>query len=445
MTQFSPKTLLIAVCFMSFSLSQAQEFIEEPIHAKKYSSIIREISKENWLVYSPYDDFAWFTWIDHIGQVFKQTHSAHYTNALQVSDFEILDREYVFYCGRRRDSIGGAWHGVFGHFALSNFMTGNTFNEFKFEDDIYPEKLEVFRVEDEVHLAMVGKKRASKFTPLGVIIDAYGFGSLPTSWNVKMAERETLKYDDIAVTNNYVIVTSRDTTHNYGYIVSFLRPGPSSSFLPPISCNYSHYMAPYDVADTLLIEACDGDFIATATYSSSFNRNIVTAYNNTTLYATVTMPLLAGVSPILQIRDIKYNPFNKTLNLLQHFLYDGELSSVIFHLDSSLANPSNYPAQIKGNAFVYHKLSSIDRLFFNPNHVIASGHEMFPVENQWLKIYQHKESHYENCTKEIINECSFFGKENMEFTPRLEISNPRIGHIVQPRENNEGIIKNICK
>ena len=46
MTQFSPKTLLIAVCFMSFSLSQAQEFIEEPIHAKKYSSIIREISKE---------------------------------------------------------------------------------------------------------------------------------------------------------------------------------------------------------------------------------------------------------------------------------------------------------------------------------------------------------------------------------------------------------------
>lgn len=100
---------------------------------------------------------------------------------------------------------------------------------------------------------------------------------------------------------------------------------------------------------------------------------------------------------------------------------------------------------LKRNALVYHKLSSIDRLFFNPNHVIASGHEMFPVENQWLKIYQHKESHYENCTKEIINECSFFGKENMEFTPRLEISNPHILPTPEPRENNEGIIKNICK
>lgn len=444
------KLLFAATCIVMPAFSYAQEFIDEPIGIKKHISIIRESGEDNWLVYTNYDDFACFTWVDHSSMSYNQTLALQNMNTLQVSDFEILDGEYVFYCGRRFDDQEGSWNGVFGQFAISDIMSGNTFDEFNFDSDVWPTKLEVFRVRGEVHLAMVGKAPSSsgesKPTCRGYILDAYGTAPLPSSWSIRYAANETLIYDDIALTEKYVIATGRDTTHgNDGYIVSFNRPLPSLFFVPSSNCVYPHFKSPYDAADTVLIEACESDYVATATYSVSTNSIVVTAYDNTTLYATVMMPPLNGVDPLLQIRDIKYNPFSKTLNLLQHFLYAGEFSSVIFHLDSSLSSPGTYPTTVKGNAFIDHKLSSIDRLLYNPNHVIASGHEMYPVEKTWLKLYQHRELYYRNCSRLFDNECFYHDKDNREIgflleTRRLDAISNR-----PPRIDNAFYVDPICR
>lgn len=449
MTSIQKKILFATICISTFAFSYAQEFIDEPTGIKKHASIIREVREDSWLVYTTYDDFAWFTWVDHGSLSYLQTHTLQNMNTLQVSDFEILDGEYVFYCGRRRDYVGGPWKGVFGQFTLTDIITGNTFDEFTIELDVWPTKLEVFRVRNEVHLAMVANpslNRVSKPTPKGYIFDAYGTGSYPSSWNIKCAANDTLIYDDIAVTEKYVIATGRDALYgNDGYIVSFDRPLPGSYFIPSVSCVYPHFKVPYDVADTVLIEACDSDYVATATYSMATNSIVVTAYHNTTLYATVMMHPLSGVSPLLQIRDIKYNPFSRTLNLLQHFLYNGEFSSVIFHLDPSLANPGVYPTTVKGNAFIDHKLSSIDRLLYNPNHIIASGHEMYPVENTWLLVYQHRELLYGNCSRIFDNECFFHEKDNQKIGYWLDITYPRFAHNMPPRTDNADFVDPICR
>lgn len=456
------KKIIRLLFLASFALLQplcatAQEFIKEPIHLKKNRSIIREISRENWLVYSEYDYFAWFSWITENGIFFDYTVSSNWMDALIISDIEILDRKIVYYCGIRHNMNSNTRKGVFGYFDLSSFTTGSSYNEVELptqliNDNIYPEKIDIYTVGDTVHLVMVAN------TPMGgggakphngTIIEAISQGLFPASWDIYYAQNSTLRYDDIAVTENYVVATARNTSTNAGYTVSFNKSTTSSSFIP-LTSPYTHPHSAYffHANDTILIEACEHDYYATVTYSNDIAPNgavAVYAHNPTGLYATIYMPPLPGVDPLLQVRDIKYNPYRKTLNLLQHFKHHDTITSAIFHLDTTLANPANYPTSVLGHAYYNkHKLSSIDRLLYKPNHIIASGHSTNP-EWHLLFIYQIREDLYGHCTDSITNTCNTIDKKTVDVQFDFITNRLPSDTILKDRYNGKIKIENICE
>ncbi|MBP5677198.1 MAG: hypothetical protein J6W88_01730 [Bacteroidales bacterium] len=421
---FAAIAVLIPLC------SIAQEFIKEPLHLKKDNSMIREISRGCWLVYSHYDYFAWFTLVDENNIFVHHTYNSGlcFGGDIVISDFEILGKDMVYYCGKRYVCDSNAWKGVFGYFDLSTFTSLSSFSEVELPElnGVFPEKIDFYVVDGNIHLVMVANTPATggdAKPTTGVIIEAIGTGINPTTnWQINYAINGTLRYDDIAVTDNYVVATARNISQNHGYVVSFNKSTSSACFISSIGLSYypngyPHSAYYYSANDTILIEACEKDYYATVTYSTdpSINGTVVYAHNPSGLYAKIYMPPLSGVDPLLQVRDIKYNPYGKTLNLLQHFRYNGQLSSAIFHLDTTLVNPPSMPTNVYGNAFRYHKLSSIDRLLWNSNHIIASGHIVYPEEWNLLLVYQHEENVFRHCTNPITNTCFTIDKGNNTF------------------------------
>lgn len=172
----------------------AQEFIKEYLW-KDRRSIIRELSREQWVVFNDYSLFNVFTLVDPSNPL--GWHIIAPTPFVEpVNDFEILNNQYVFFCG------GGNLHPWMGYFDMSGFGGAPTqvVHTFDFFLTVWSvvnlKKLEVFVVGEELHVVMIGERNGGG---PDCVIDAVQQSPNSFTFYYGDAPRGQV-FDDIAVT-----------------------------------------------------------------------------------------------------------------------------------------------------------------------------------------------------------------------------------------------------
>lgn len=398
--------LLTAAAFSA----TAQDFIGAPQEIKDSRSVVREVNKGIWLTANYYDG-------NQMGCFFLNDANPSPTNYydagyLVVHDLEVLNEQTAFYCGERYnyrcyqigqkdsgfvpedtlytivsyDTMGNYVYvkrvcAVMGYFQMNldslflyNFHEITNFQQILFRCF---DKLELLPVNDGLHVLMTG----TVLQGYGCLLDAAFFPG-PQIWefNGRIAHDGTF-FDDVAITDNYIVASRRNPVNDSGYIeyhdrpISITQPAVFGGYVVELKLDFT-------VDDTLLLEHCDKDFFATATYSQGDNGIVISGFYGTSQYGTVVLPLFPTLNPLQQLIDIKYDSTIQVLALLQHFLYMGDTSSVVWHLSPKYINA------MSGNVYYGQNLFSIDRRNQNPGHIIASGHR--GNENSWLiNHYQH--------------------------------------------------------
>ncbi len=396
--------LLVLLSFLHPFFSRGQELTQEVYSMKMDFSIIKEAINDYSLISSYYH--GWHTF-----HLFNSTSTSdkYIEGLIQVRDFTILDGRYVYFCGTKylagdddetngKDSDAG-WSAVMGCFLLddlinkpvSGYVNLTYLESFGQVDILAFQKLEAVKVNQGVHVFMTGIARTGQ----AVLVDATASTPIPSAWNVNIdiSTMPNELYDDVAVTDNYVYLTSRISGSNNGYITKFARP---TSLTTTIFSNLGKKRILYNINNTILIEACESDSYVIGTYSNQ-HMNVISGFNDLTPIYSITFPTISSITPTQQMRDMSYNPASHTLDVLMWFLEGTDTASVIWHFNQSTSS-GGY-----NNAHVYHDdiLHSIDCLRNKPNNTIASGRLNNPNVAQFLREYKHYIFNHESCTNSM--------------------------------------------
>ena len=309
-----------------------------------------------------------------------------------VNDFEIIednDRKYVYFCGEwvndtlewvEPDESGSKnWilhrirNGVWGYFLLTDwtFHPGFSINCQKVDTfgDIQLSSLnniEVLPVANGLHVFMTGTTQSGQ----GCILDVMSPTHFPSSWDMAIdTSRNNEVFDDVALLDNYLVVTSRRPNVSKGYVNLFKKPTSYNN--STIATELYRGELSYAVDDTLILTHCESDTFATGTYSLAENGMVLSGYDFTAPIYSIVLDNITTLAPNRQMQDISYNKASNVLDVLQHMANTEGLGSIIWHLDQTLG--------VSGTLTTDHKLEdntlhSITCLNFAPNYTVASGH-----------------------------------------------------------------------
>lgn len=374
----------VAVLFFFIVVPTAvnsQEFVRELYNRKDTKTLIREIDMNQWLMYQHYGANGWssFCVVDATGTTYPLM---AFQDCVEVNDFEIVD-SIVYFCGTlefcAKDESGdkiiarSAPSAVFGYFPLgeivtppgpsANCMVVNHFGTLFVES---LDKLEVMNVADGIHVVMTGSTQTGE----GLVLDAAATSHFPSLWNLYFdLSRTGEAFDDVALVDDYIVVTSRRPTLTTGYINLFDKPH-SSSYSSLSSALYRGKVS-YLLDDTLLLTRCEKNAFVTGTYSSTEGGLVMSGYNASSPIYSIVLGNISTLAPELQLRDIRFNKNSKVLDVLQHFAFGYDRGSIILHLDQTLGTSG-----ITSNCHIFetNTFHSIACLDYNPDCTAASGH-----------------------------------------------------------------------
>jgi len=368
--------LLLAVCPGSIS-SQNATFVTR-LDSKE--SIVREFSENVFIVYNNDGTTGTINYIDLNTNIVISAR----VQPVDVADFEIYAGT-AYFCGTAFGTpIAGLFDIVdlfFGGGQIEYILMSNSIpcyphpNEFDRITNL--RKLEVMPVgTDRPHMIMIGEAQCT-YPSISdsinrCIIDLYYDGS---NWISAMSQAHDgiMYYDDVAVTDNYVVTAGHKHWAEGEYMVVFNRQTTgyqnifhqTSGTLGAPSFTIPFYMAggvsQYDPAtdEEFLIEHIDGDLFATVCHG--------TRYSGTTLYEGTVLNLYIASSSGMAVanrymtpehskryRGLKYNCKSNSLYLLPgqistcpesylEFVMDNAKPAVtgaLQHTDLSLYSPS---------------------------------------------------------------------------------------------------------
>ena len=371
------KTLLIVALALPVSIVAQNTTFSIPVGSSH--SIVREFKENIFIVYNTdgtdysvsYADLA-------AGMVLSAQ-----LPAADVTDFEIYNGT-VYFCGTAYGTPVAGWFDIVDIFfyggqiefsILTNTTACTQYNPLTDYDQVTAlKKIEVMPVSgSRPHLLMVGEAACSHM-PGKVnrcIVDLYYDG---TDWisAVSQAHDNIMYFDDIAVTDNFVVTAGHKHEAEGEYMLLFdrLTPPNANIFVQNISwltglCAPEFYMAggvsQYNPAtdEEFLIEHIDGDLFATVCHG--------TRYFGTTLYEGTVLNLYIASSSGMAVanrymtpehsnsyRGLKYNRKSNSLYLLPgqistcpesylEFVMDNAKPAVtgaLQHTDLSLSAPS---------------------------------------------------------------------------------------------------------
>ena len=289
-----------------------------------------------------------------------------------VKDMEILD-DTVYYCGDEG-------YPEVGFFAISDVYSGNVLikNFWVSTTIAIPKRLEVFRASGGVHVVIVGDWLTA--TPTNSFIaDVWSkYSSSLNTWSLAalLTVGKEL-YDDIAVTDNYVVASAN--VYGTRDIILKVLPRPTSTFYYPYYYNNNIFYSDYPTTSyvyTAPFYFYNGDYYRASGYGKypirithTTRDNIALACmadNNSTQYGVTVkdIEIVAGV-PIVQrdmfsswgadlkyfwdMRDIRYNPEKDSVLLLVDREWPFESSDIrseIIRTDYGTLSPFTMTAPI---------------------------------------------------------------------------------------------------
>lgn len=309
--------LFIFVSFPSYS----QDLILDTYMMDDYS-IIRNIDDDHWLVYSNGKGNAFYM-ISSSGATI--THMDLAIHKLKILDFEIFENT-VYFCGVN-DTISP--NALMGYFNLSGFPYSAVRYDVRSEWMSFG-KLDVFRVENEIHIVMTAKYHSGNGTMVDVRSLSFG------NWAYCDGDFDKVHFTfyDVAVTENYVVYTSIGDSNSTIIIPNtklwyIKRPTSSGG---PIFNNVPGYMQIVNLCDSvasspILIEHIIHDTIIVA------SKNNITPYIHTTCLNGLNYILTSRI-PIAyygKLVDIKKCDSPKDITILVTNTFDPQsaISSII--------------------------------------------------------------------------------------------------------------------
>lgn len=318
----------------------------------------------------------------------------------EIRDMEILG-DTAYYCG-----IGASGVPVVGYFSIADFNAGALNVErvsYATATNYHLNQMEVFKVHDGVHVVLVGDVVSSggEYRLVADVSHHYPLNIWHLSYYIATDQIEF--FDDIAVTQNYVVTAAHKHQAGSIYMRMFKKPATANqsstngsifytSALPAVYDDIYYYPCDYNVIYTppecpVWVTSTTGDDIAIACMSRN---NLSGDHGFTVKTMTVALtPWVVGNDVLVRlgaqldttwnVRDLRYSAIsNKLLLLLKIQFPSGSVESVVTVVDNSLPNLmtpyfDNY----------YTRLHSLDKADLMSNGYMSSGMSPLTQEFTW--------------------------------------------------------------
>lgn len=216
---FIPQMIAVLIFFSISIPVVGQEMIRGAVdYLLCDTSIVRGITRDTTLVYNRN-----LTSIPNTTSSFSfvmESNPTHmwtlYIDSLYVNDFELFER-YVYFCGYK--TVEGGKRAMLGYFKLDDYPDIN-FYYYVLDDSKELKKLDVyktveFQYYEQTHLVATGTTSGSRSD---VLVDMAMFTPWTLNCHMYFSNDENENFDDVAVTDKYVVVSSRSKIQNIPYI-----------------------------------------------------------------------------------------------------------------------------------------------------------------------------------------------------------------------------------
>lgn len=295
----------------------------------------------------------------------------------------------VYFCGVTwyRSTSQAVW----GYFPLAGFPSVNVKYIVRSMD--WLSKIDVFSIDptmNEVHVVMVGRLNSDK----GIMVDEVR--TAPDQfieYTGLVDDIEEKRFSDVAVTDNYVVMTMHDGgTYFAGGEVLFINK-PTTMYTTIFLCTARSYSIPQMNSTSGLLEYCKNDAVVVA-YEGSFGNVGVHSFIGYTPHSHLKI-----LMPQFNVYDIKFDEVSEDLDILvRPFKFATKVadSSMILHLNQSLVS---YGGPLFCHKYMDERLNSLDWIPWEKNCFVASGHD---VGGSHLRAYKYYYNNWGNCTQQQI-------------------------------------------
>lgn len=356
--------LVALFCLMSLE-SSGQALIRRLNVTQDKNSIIREVDYNKWMLMS-YDGYdSYFYMVDDVSGSAPVMYIP-YVN-LEVKDFDVMDN-WVYYCGV--DHSGEVPVAAFGFFPLVGFPQVVAYH-CPVSELTELKKIEVLNVNYDLHCVMIGRHKTNG----DVVVDAMSLTTIV--WGLRYGvAREHEAFDDIAVTDSLIVVTSVDTSAFFpsGGVWRFVQPTVPGGYMSIATADWAKVN--YLINRPFLVESCYDGWYVVGARSVVGNYYCVGAFNDYMYMPTGQFSVAPYGNIWIQdyfnrLVDMKFCPERNTLDMLIESGYrDSSIRSEVYHLTPQLLSGNT---TINGHLFYEEKLNSIDNLMSQPGQFVASG------------------------------------------------------------------------
>ena len=345
-----------------------------------------------------------------------------------VKDFVILD-DSVFFIANCYANFP-----VIGYFSLNDVLVGYgsvKYVRYTHATETYPRRMELLRVSNGLHVMMVGSHYGTDGTEYGFVADAYRRNNMPGTWRIEYYLSGGIElFDDITVTNSYVVISGQKPGAGNLLLRKFERPtnayvyGLNSSIFnsatPHIYDTVYLYNGPTDVRNVINIKTpvfvthseddCVG--IACLTDSAVTGKYGVTIkLVNTNTFTCVTDIFLHQGNPYSKesrLKDLQYESSIKTFLMLEDTLaIPARPTSCILAFDPTDITHIMIHGGALPDEYFYH---SMDNYYRMANDFVTCGYSL--LDPRYSLFYSPLNSN--NCFLSILRPVQ---KVPSAFTP----------------------------
>ena len=406
---------VLATLILACIPSSAQERIRVFNDVKSERTIIRDIDGEKRLIYNEGDVNPYFILLNDSDGACP---AMSLPTNMAVLDFTIYER-MVYFCGY---SIEGTdTLAVVGWFGLDGFP----FSEVRYAEHSYYRtftNIDTYKVhanEPEIHFVLVGRNHGQNYNVLDAREIRYG---RLLFYQAGLAIDLTQQIvDDLIVTDNYVVVSSRtkDFTFREGILWCFSKPNTPESNIFSVDVQRCSLGS---VRGEILLESFGrtnkyvNDYVALY-QGDRIERGIryLTRFNGP---YHLSCHHFGSEDHLYTFRDAKYNPDSRALEIhvgikqkiLSPFSYND-----YYHVDVSSINRVGY---IDGHRVENDAVHSLAYLL-GKNRYEVTGHLNHDVDR--LRIYSYEYNHWDSCLPRAESILSLLDK-SLYYYPQASLS-----------------------
>lgn len=301
-------------------------------------------------------------------------------NSIEVNDFEIY-KQWVFFCGCNASSNVG----IIGYFDINDlFYGGGSYHYFDlYSSSSYPLlralKMDLFPVSDGLHLILAGETYCSTCQTHKVrsFVDVpFNLSSMtPSSTFQGITELSGIEYyDDVVITDNYVVSIGHKHQSDGIYFRLFNKPTTITTDIFLVSTLWNTLYGESSAAELVLGTHLFGDVFATVSHAQVYPEwgTQITLFSGSTLVSKFFInQLSSSIGPNWKLKDIKYDPVEKQLYVLEDMDYPfgtTNLNSVIVKFD-----PFSAPTTFEGHFVSHIDFQSFDNMLKPWKSIVIGG------------------------------------------------------------------------